>query len=205
MNVFVLCTGRCGSTTFARACRHATNYTVGNESRRGEAGTDNRLAYPENHIEVDGRLAWFLGTLDRIYGDNAHYVHLTWTRESTAKLLAHRYATKHKRSGRSNKITMIKGFAHSIVYSKNLHQDVDKICRHFWDTVTDNIVLFLKDKSRVSRVSLDSAPDDFARFWTAIDAKGDLDAASKVFYEPAVKLPQPKKRALLGLIGPRRA
>jgi hypothetical protein len=45
MNVFVLCTGRCGSTTFARACRHMTNYGVGHESRIGKLGEE-RLAFP---------------------------------------------------------------------------------------------------------------------------------------------------------------
>ncbi|GGA66833.1 hypothetical protein GCM10011521_01190 [Arenimonas soli] len=33
MNVFVLCTGRCGSVSFARASAYLTNYTAGQESR----------------------------------------------------------------------------------------------------------------------------------------------------------------------------
>ena len=58
--VFVLCTGRCGSTTFARAAAHATNFTAKHESRTYKLGAQ-RLAYPDNHIEVDNRLAWWRG------------------------------------------------------------------------------------------------------------------------------------------------
>ncbi|WJI25223.1 hypothetical protein RHP47_05945 [Thermosynechococcus sp. QKsg1] len=50
MNVFVLCTGRCGSVTFAKACTFITNFSSAHESRTfllGEA----RLAYPDRHIE----------------------------------------------------------------------------------------------------------------------------------------------------------
>ena len=76
MNVFVLCTGRCGSTTFTRACEHINNYTSSHESRTQFLGAE-RFNYPTNHIEVDNRLSWLLGRLDNIYGNDAFYVHLT--------------------------------------------------------------------------------------------------------------------------------
>ena len=38
MNVFVLNTGRCGSTTFIEACRHITNYSAAHESKTGRLG-----------------------------------------------------------------------------------------------------------------------------------------------------------------------
>ncbi|WP_298976670.1 hypothetical protein [uncultured Thermosynechococcus sp.] len=60
MNVFVPCTGRCGSVTFAKACSFITNFRSAYESRtflRGEA----RLAYPSRSIGVDNRLSQFLG------------------------------------------------------------------------------------------------------------------------------------------------
>ena len=64
MNVFVLTTGRSGSLTFAEACRHITNFSCGHETRVGLIGAE-RLAYPDQHIEVDNRLAWFTGRLER--------------------------------------------------------------------------------------------------------------------------------------------
>ncbi|HIK35539.1 MULTISPECIES: hypothetical protein [unclassified Thermosynechococcus] len=70
MNVFVLWTSRCDSVTFAEACTFIANFNSAQESRTfllGEA----HLAYPDRHIEVDNRLAWFLGRLDQTYGDRA--------------------------------------------------------------------------------------------------------------------------------------
>src|SRR5688572_26940299 len=90
MNVFVLCTGRCGSTTFVKACSHATNYSSAHESRANVVGPE-RLAYPPNHIEADNRLSWFLGRLERTYGNNAFYVHLTRSREETARSFTKRW------------------------------------------------------------------------------------------------------------------
>ena len=84
LNVFVLCTGRCGSVTFARACRFIDNYTAGHETAHGY-----NLEYPDRHIEVDNRLSWFLGRLDERYPD-AYYVHLLRRREDVVQSFARR-------------------------------------------------------------------------------------------------------------------
>ncbi|MCU7891439.1 MAG: hypothetical protein KZQ78_07430, partial [Candidatus Thiodiazotropha sp. (ex Ustalcina ferruginea)] len=83
MNVFILNAGRCGSTTFIQACQHITNFTAGHESRSTLTG-EQRLAYPANHIEADNRLCWLLGHLDRQFGNNAIYVHLSRDRQGSA-------------------------------------------------------------------------------------------------------------------------
>lgn len=70
MRVFVLTTGRSGSMTFHRAATYATNHTVGHETNAGRVGPE-RFAYPDNHIEADNRLAWFLGELDHRYGERS--------------------------------------------------------------------------------------------------------------------------------------
>ena len=90
MNVFVLCTGRCGSMTFAKACGHISNYTSAHESRKQlkPKAPRERFIYLDFHIEVDNRLAWFLGTLNEIYGTNAFYVHLKREMKDTDKLLS---------------------------------------------------------------------------------------------------------------------
>ena len=76
MNVFILCTGRCGSYTFYKACTHITNFSCGHESRARQLGKE-RFKYPAQHIEIDNRLSWMLGRLDQKYGSAAKYVHLT--------------------------------------------------------------------------------------------------------------------------------
>lgn len=52
MNVFVLCAGRCGSTTFIKAAQHICNFTSGHETLSGFIG-DVRFNYPLNHIEAE--------------------------------------------------------------------------------------------------------------------------------------------------------
>lgn len=42
------------------------------------------MAYPPRHIEVDNRLAWFLGYLQEHHGHEAYYVHLTRDRDAVA-------------------------------------------------------------------------------------------------------------------------
>ena len=91
MNVFVLNTGRCGSTTFAKACGHISNFTCAHESRAGMLG-DARFDYPANHIEADNRLSWLLGRLDEKYGDDAVYVHLLRDENDTARSFTKRYS-----------------------------------------------------------------------------------------------------------------
>src|SRR6478752_4229315 len=87
MNIFVLCTGRCGSTTFIKACSHISNFTSAHESRAHLIGED-RLDYPTNHIEADNRLSWLLGRLGRKYGRDAVYVHLKRNMRDTAHSFA---------------------------------------------------------------------------------------------------------------------
>ena len=53
MNVFVLCTGRCGSVTFIESAKHIANYSAGHESRTYEIGSA-RFAYPPDHVEAVG-------------------------------------------------------------------------------------------------------------------------------------------------------
>lgn len=165
MNVFVLTTGRSGSLTFAEACRHITNYTTGHETRVGLVGKA-RLAYPDRHIEIDNRLAWFLGRLETAFGDEAFYVHLRRDDEATAASHVKRW----------NKPAMQS-------YRKGILWDVDPaterlaLARDLNLTMNSNIELFLRDKSRVMRIDIETASGTFPAFWEAINAEGDLEAA----------------------------
>ena len=89
MNVFILNSGRCGSTTFIKACQHITNYSSAHESLSTETGPL-RFNYPPNHIEADNRLSWLLGRLDKVYGDRAFYVHLKRNPEDTIRSFSRR-------------------------------------------------------------------------------------------------------------------
>lgn len=167
MNVFVLCTGRCGSVTFSKAAAHATNFTAGHETRSHLLGQEH-FAYPANHIEVDNRLSWFLGRLHAAFPD-AYYVHLVRNRQAVARSFMLRY-------GRG----IIGGYANSILMT--LPADAPKldVCLDYVHTVTENIWQFLRDRPHMV-IDIDRAKHGFVEFWQTIGAHGDLEAALAEF------------------------
>jgi hypothetical protein len=171
MRVFVLCSGRSGSVTFARACKQIQNYTAAHESAAGRVGAD-RLLFSDQHIEVDNHLIWFIGELDKRYGDEPFYVHLTRNPESVAAS----YLERWDRLGRES---AIRGFAYGILQRSSRWPENQRtaVCRYFVDTITANIEFFLSRKPQAMTVRLESIHDDFPEFWKRIGAAGDLDRA----------------------------
>lgn len=165
MNVFILNTGRCGSTTFIQACRHISNFTSGHETRLTLTGPA-RLAYPDRHIEADNRLSWLLGRLDRVYGDRARYVHLTRELEGAAASFA-------KRAG----FGIMKAYREGILLDGEPGRTEYELALDYLDTVEANIALFLKDKRQAMTLRLENIREDYAAFWNWIGAEGDLQRA----------------------------
>ncbi|GAB4294928.1 MAG: hypothetical protein Kow0096_11400 [Thiohalomonadaceae bacterium] len=166
MNVFILNTGRCGSTTFIAACRHIGNYSAGHESRVQLLGAA-RLAYPPHHIEADNRLSWLLGRLDAAYGDNAYYVHLTRDRAKVVASFVRRADFGIMKAYRAG----------ILLHDATQHAAREAIADDYVATVEANITHFLKDKRHKMNFCLENAKDDFRRFWHWIGAQGDLAAA----------------------------
>ena len=165
MNIFILNTGRCGSTTFIKACQHIMNYSASHESRSTLIGAQ-RLAYADNHIEADNRLSWLLGRLDRKYANNAFYVHLQRDINKTTNSFA-------KRSD----FGIMLAYKEGILLGGDNAQSSHDIAMDYVDTVEANIALFLKDKTNVMNFQLENARQDFKSFWNTITAVGDLDKA----------------------------
>jgi len=163
--VFVLCTGRCGSEAFIRACSHITNYTAGHETRTRLIGAA-RFDYPIAHIEADNRLAWLLGRLEHRFGNDAFFVHLVRNEVDVANSHAKRLSWQGAIS---------RAYRDGILM---LNQDDDfDVCLDYVKTVNSNIELFLKDKDNKMKFGLEVAEYDFDRFWHLIGAEGDLNAA----------------------------
>jgi hypothetical protein len=165
MNVFILNTGRCGSSTFIKACKHITNYTAAHESLLSNTGAQ-RLNYPKNHIEADNRLSWLLGRLDNKYADSAFYVHLTRNNHDVVTSFS-------KRIG----FGILKAYEQGILMHEQHLLPAQDIANDYIETVESNIQLFLKDKSNKMNVSVETAKSDFTRFWNNISAEGDLEKA----------------------------
>jgi hypothetical protein len=165
MNIFILNTGRCGSTTFIKACQHISNYSATHESRCTLLG-EQRLAYPENHIEADNRLSWILGRLDATYGDDAFYVHLNRDKNKTADSFAKR-----------NDFGIMKAYREGLLMQEQTNDSALELAHDYTDTIESNITLFLKDKTHTLEFKLENAEQDFKQFWQNINAEGDFDAA----------------------------
>lgn len=165
MNVFILNTGRCGSSTFIQACEHITNFSAGHESRIHRIGKE-RLDYPQRHIEADNRLSWFLGRLEQVYADDAFYVHLSRNTDETAKSFSRRMG-----------YGIMKAYRQGILLDGKPEQTDLQIARDYIDTVNSNIALFLKNKTQKMNFQLEQAKLDFRVFWERVGAEGDLDAA----------------------------
>lgn len=165
MNVFILSTGRCGSTTFIKACQHITNYTAEHESRCTQLA-GHRLDYAENHIESDNRLSWVLGRLDEKYGNDAFYVHLSRDKQQTIESFSKRH-----------EFGIMKAYKEGILLGGDEAQGVTEIAADYIRTVESNIHCFLKDKTNKMTFSLQTAKIDFENFWNEIDATGDLQGA----------------------------
>ncbi|MCB9053252.1 MAG: hypothetical protein H6556_27775 [Lewinellaceae bacterium] len=165
MNVFILCTGRSGSMTFIRACQHIDNYTADHESRVSLTGAE-RLDFPDNHIEADNRLSWMLGKLGKKYGKDAFYVHLRRDREITAISFNRRWDYPN---------SIIKAYTEGILMAGKMRGL--EYCVDYVDTVTDNIEHFLRDKPNKLVIDLEEIKTGFRKFWSAIGAEGDLQAA----------------------------
>ena len=174
MNIFVLCTGRSGSTGFIKACKHITNYTASHESKSQLFG-EKRFAFSENHIEADNRLSWQLGELEKKFGEKAFYVHLIREPREVAQSFMHRYLLPK---------SMIYAYANGI--KKQPPERLNpaqrfEMCMDYVETVNSNIDAFLKDKPLKITIELKHIKPDFKTFWNAIEAEGNLELALKEF------------------------
>lgn len=167
MRVFVLCAGRTGSVSLMRACAHMTNFTAAHESNVSVIGAA-RLDYPDQHIEVDNRLAWFLGGLDERYGAEPLYVHLRREPAQVAKS----HARRRHRPG-----SIVRAFARSIYLHLPMRVDWEQVALDYVQAVDANIQLFMRDKPHTMEMQLETRRADFAALWERIGAEGDLDAA----------------------------
>uniref|UniRef100_B3ELL2 Sulfotransferase family protein n=1 Tax=Chlorobium phaeobacteroides (strain BS1) TaxID=331678 RepID=B3ELL2_CHLPB len=168
MRVIVLTTGRSGSTTFARACRHIGNFTSGHELNKAKLAAD-RVIIPDNHIESDNRLTWLLGRLEKCYGDDACYVWLKRSEGEVCDSYARRWGAKD---------LIMEGYFHAILqYPEYSEVKRSLIAADYVSTVHANIELFLRDKNRKMVFHLHTAHADFERFWYWIGARGDLSKA----------------------------
>jgi hypothetical protein len=169
MNVFVLCTGRCGSHTFAAACgRNITNYTTSHESgacRDARFLDDLTFRYPPNHIEVDNALALFCFLLDKQYGKDAYYVHLVREAPDCIGSL-----TKRKCCRRLCGLLFRDETGREYTPARQA-----SLYYHVYNSILDGFMRAVKGIT----IHIESPESGFGEMWQAIGAEGDYDQAVK--------------------------
>ena len=159
MRVFVTGTGRCGTTTFAAACSHITNYTSGHETHCKRVAD---LDWPDNHIEVDGHFTWYLPLLVERYPD-AHYVWLRRNRPDTVRSIQRRSRSVEKMA-RVMWMTGAKTAAQARQVAGFHYDNVTALCKAALPPMAQE-------------VWLENARAWWRRFWDRIGAEGNYDAA----------------------------
>ncbi|MEE8601599.1 hypothetical protein [Euzebya tangerina] len=189
MRVFVLGAGRTGSTSLARACQHMTNYTAGHESHRDTLGPS-RLDYPDNHIEVDNRLSWYLGRLYRTYGDQAAYVHLRRDPALVARSFVDRWRPdvpplrwriRRALTGRFRWNSLIDSYAYGVLQRNEFWPDDQRpaVARDLVETIEGNVTHFLHGVRHALEIDINDGPVALRRLWDFVGAEGDFDRAAE--------------------------
>lgn len=169
MRVFVLTTGRAASQTFARAATHIHGMSAAHESRR--ARIEDRLDYPDNHVEVDNRLVWFLGSLDQRFRDEeTFYVVLRRDPEEVAVSYVRRWHIN---------VSIVRAFFNGILMFRERKPSSGerlRAARLFVRTVDDNVDHFLKNRDNYCVIRTDALESGFFRFLDQAGLDGDREA-----------------------------
>lgn len=168
-NIFVLSVGRTASTTFARACGHAENFTASHESR-SRLLLPERLNYPANHIEVDNRLSSYLPLLGQAYSEDTGYVFLKRDQSKSAASYTQRWNLS---------ISVVRAHATATLMSPGPKTPEERlaISEDYIQLTTRKIEDFLSRQPRTVVVDLDTLTEDFSRFWADFGLQGSLEGA----------------------------
>lgn len=169
-NIFVLSVGRTASTTFARACAHASNFSAAHESR-SRLLLPERLHYPIGHIEVDNRLSAYLPLLGQLYSpEQTGYVFLTRDPGRTAASYSERWNLS---------VSIVRAHATATLMEPGPRSAAERlaISEDYVTLATKNIQDFLSRQRHTAAVETETLAEDFSRFWTDFGLEGSLDNA----------------------------
>lgn len=188
MRIFVLTAGRTASTTFSNACGSIKGMSSGHETNAGVV--EGRLEYPENHIEVDNRLIWFLPMLEEKYNEDVIYVYLKRSPSEVAKSYKKRWYVN---------CSVVRAFFNNILMAERIPTDVekDKACELYAHLADKTIEHFLSGKDNKYVVNVESLEDDFLGFIESVGFDFDKDAAISIIRQKSnLNLPLAKRLSL---------
>mgnify|MGYP002639917025 CR=1 FL=1 len=172
MRVFILSTGRAGTTTFTKASEHITNYTAAHESTRGMFSPDH-LDFPDRHIESNPYLTFLLAPLaKRLEGQDVFFVHLQRKREGVIQS----WLRRGPKIGPGKWSPIAMG-----TNSRQLNRDqFEQVCGLCHDAMVGQVEAFLAriPADQQMHIWLHEAAERWPVFWQKIGAEGDLAAAT---------------------------
>jgi len=161
-NIFVISTGRTATTAFARAAACLPGYTSAHESRSMQPFAS-RLNYPDNHIEADNRLLFYLPQLENRYGNSAYYVLL----KRDPSLIASSYAKRWHLT-----VSIVRAWTHGVRMIPRVRTaEIEQCCHDFVSYADSTLSLFLSRQKNVMEFYVSDATNEFIRFsqWIGID------------------------------------
>lgn len=181
MRVFVVGTGRSGTSTLYSAFSRVANYSCLQESRSHRTGPE-RITFPDAHIEVDCRLTFYLGLLRETYPD-ALYINAVRDPQAVALSYAQRMSDAQSplmflaRRLRSTP-SLSDAHAHHIVKG-NWRLGPDQRLKAMLDMVAavNANIRAATSTARYLEVDIDDPDEAFRLAWQSMGAEGDLDGA----------------------------
>lgn len=181
--VFVVGTGRCGTTSFYNACKHINNYSCSFEKFTRTPGYVKMI--PDDHIVIDNRLSFHLGSINEYFGNRRFYfVWLRRNRKAVAESFAKRF---------DNSYGIISMHYRSIMQryksdpNKLDHKTKLIIANDYIEMVENNIKLFLIsamsnfNEDNLQIIEIENINLEFPLFCKNIKAKVDINLAMREF------------------------
>ena len=150
MNVFFVSPGRTGTKSISRVLKTIDGFTSLHESRVQELG-ESRIEYPDNHLESDNRLTWFMPQLTKKYSDKALLVIVHRDREEVARSYNDRWY----------KINIMKGYSQGILLRDLSDNNLD-VCRDYVNHVYTTLDYFKDSWKNVIEMNIKD-PDEGIR------------------------------------------
>lgn len=163
MNVFLLSPGRTGTLTLSRAFGILDGYSSGHESRANLLG-DERIAYPMNHVECDGRLSWFLPRLTKQFGDQGVFVIVRRDQEAIARSYDQRW----------HQIFMMKAYSQGILL-RDLKDNSTDVCRDYVHNVYEHLEYFSEGWQHVVELDIENPEKGLKAVLEIMGRPDDLD------------------------------
>ena len=175
MRVFFISPGRTATTTLAKSFGQIKSLTSGHESNVKNRLGD-RVIYPDNHVEADNRLLFFMPQLTERYGETELLVIIERNRAEIANSYRKRWW----------KFNLPKIFAQGILM-RDVKENDDKLVDDMVDWAYEQIHYFSKDWKNVITIKFDEIPKNLDQIFDFLKLSQNECLQVKEFFEQKIE------------------